>query len=60
VSAGPGSWLSHVDLAGFTSFGVPARARFFASLQQEDELPTLLQGITRRLFLRISKRVYDF
>lgn len=43
MSAGPGSWLSHVDLAGFTSFGVPARARFFASLQQEDELPTLLQ-----------------
>lgn len=44
MSAGPGSWLSHVDLAGFTSFGVPARARFFASLQQEDELPTLLQA----------------
>ena len=43
MSAGPGSWLSHVDLAGFTSFGVSARARFFASLQQEDELPTLLQ-----------------
>ena len=43
MSAGPGSWLSHVDLAGFTSFGVPASARFFASLQQEDELPTLLQ-----------------
>lgn len=43
MSAGPGSWLSHVDLAGFTSFGVPTRARFFASLQQEDELPTLLQ-----------------
>ncbi len=43
MSAGPGSWLRHVDLAGFTSFGVPARARFFASLQQEDELPTLLQ-----------------
>ena len=43
MSAGPGSWLSHVDLAGFTSFGVQARARFFARLEQEDELPTLLQ-----------------
>lgn len=43
MSAGPGSWLNDVELAGYTSFGVPARARYFASLQQEDELPTLLQ-----------------
>lgn len=43
MSTGPGSWLLNVELASLTSFGVPARARYFASLQQEDELPTLLQ-----------------
>lgn len=36
------AWQQHVDLSALNSFHVPARARYFAVLEQEDELPTLL------------------
>ncbi|MDO9477248.1 MAG: UDP-N-acetylmuramate dehydrogenase [Pseudohongiella sp.] len=37
------NWLQNVALGPLTSFGVPARARYFTRLEQEDELPILLQ-----------------
>jgi UDP-N-acetylmuramate dehydrogenase len=37
-----GLWQSDVDLIGFCSFAVPARARYFLALQQQDELPAVL------------------
>jgi UDP-N-acetylmuramate dehydrogenase len=37
-----GLWQSDVDLRGFCSFAVPARARYFVALEQEDELPAVL------------------
>jgi UDP-N-acetylmuramate dehydrogenase len=37
----PANWHSDVDLAGLTSFAVPARARFLVNVEQEDELPGL-------------------
>lgn len=47
MSEGPGrvlnsSWLQNEALGPLTSFGVPARARYFTRLEQEDELPILL------------------
>lgn len=36
-------WQQQVDLSALNSFHLPARARYFAVLEQEDELPTLLE-----------------
>lgn len=35
-------WQSDVDLTGLCSFGVPARAHCFVAIEQEDELPAVL------------------
>lgn len=46
VKSTPGAsalWRSDVDLASLCSFGVPARARYFVALEQEDELPAMLE-----------------
>lgn len=38
-----GLWQSNVDLSALCSFAVPARARYFVALEQEDELPAVLE-----------------